>query len=213
MKNFKDRSDAGKQLASLLTAYRKNPDAIVIGVIRGGLVTAKEVADFLELPLDFAVARKIGCPHKRETGAGAISSEGDMIFSKRIMEREKLKPEDLTEIIKEESEELKRRHEKFSANRTQQDIRGKTVIVIDDGIAVGVTLKAVVTGLKKYKPDRIILAAPISNSRGKAYLEGDVDEIVTLINAENFRDVSDYYEDFSDTPDSEVEMILSNRKI
>ena len=113
MRNFQDRLDAGKKLATALTKYKKNTETLVIGVIRGGLIVANEVAKYLDLPLDFVVVRKIGCPDNRELGAGAITSTGEVIFKESILSKKQLTPQDFTEIIEEELKELKRRNDKF----------------------------------------------------------------------------------------------------
>jgi putative phosphoribosyl transferase len=154
MQDLKNRVDAGKKLATVLTKYQKNTETVVIGVIRGGLVVANEMAKHLELPLDFVVVRKIGCPDNRELGAGAITSMGEVIFKEKILLKKGLTPQDFTEIIAEELIELKRRHDKFRNYKKEQTIEGKTIIVVDNGIAVGVTLKAVIMSLKNKNPKK-----------------------------------------------------------
>lgn len=213
MQNFKDRSDAGRKLATLLTKYQNNAETLVIGVIRGGLVVANEVAKCLELPLDFVVVRKIGCPDNRELGAGAITSTGEVIFKETILAQEQLTPQNFTGIIEEELKELKRRNEKFRTYKTEQKIQGKTIIIVDDGIAIGVTLKAVITNLKKQQPKKIILAVPISSLNGKEYLERDVDEIISFLPFQSFRNIGSFYEVFGDTTDAEIETILKENRI
>ncbi|TAE02104.1 MAG: phosphoribosyltransferase [Bacteroidetes bacterium] len=212
MRNFEDRLDAGKKLATVLTKYKNNTETLVIGVIRGGLIVANEVAKYLELPLDFVIVRKIGCPDNRELGAGAITTTGEVIFKESILSKKQLTPQDFTEIIEEELKELKRRDDKFREYKTEQIIEGKTIIVVDDGIAMGVTLKAVIMSLKKQRPKKIILAVPISSPNGKEYLETEVNEIISFLPFQSFRDVEDFYEIFGDTTDTEVETILKSNR-
>ncbi|WP_375559926.1 phosphoribosyltransferase family protein [Bernardetia sp. OM2101] len=126
MPNFQDRTDASQKLAHKLIDYQKNSDTIIIGVVRGGLVVASEVAKFLELPLDFIVVRKIGCPNNRELGAGAITQMGEIVFKEAILKKQGLVADDFKEIIEEELAELQRRKDTFREYQKEQSIKGKT---------------------------------------------------------------------------------------
>jgi predicted phosphoribosyltransferase len=207
MKNFKNRKDAGTQLAQKLADFQDAPDTVVLGAVRGGVIVAAEVARALNLPLGYALVRKIGAPHNREIGVGVLTNFGDVILNERNMRRFSLQPEDLAEIIAEERQELRQRQAKFRF--PQPPIEGKTLLVIDDGIATGVTFKGIILSLQQENPAKIILATPIAHPKGIQYLESDVAEIITVLAPEDFNDVEDFYEDFGDCTDAEVKACFS----
>lgn len=202
MKNFKNRKDAGAQLAQKLATFQDAPDTVVLGAVRGGVIVAAEVARALNLPLGYALVRKIGAPQNREIGVGVLTNFGDVILKPKNLERFSLQPEDLAEIIAEERQELARRQAAF--NFPQPKIEGKTLLVIDDGIATGVTFKGIVLSLQQENPAKIILATPVAHPKGIQYLASDVAQIITVISPADFNDVEDFYEDFGDCTDAEV---------
>lgn len=207
MKNFKNRKDAGAQLVQKLAAFQGAPDTVVLGAVRGGVIVAAEVARALNLPLGYALVRKIGAPQNREIGVGVLTNFGDVILNERNMRRFSLQPQDLAEIIAEERQELARRQTAF--NFPQPPIEGKTLLVIDDGIATGVTFKGIVLSLQQENPAKIILATPVAYSKGIEYLKNGVDQIITVLQPSSFRDVEDFYDDFGDCTDTEVKDCFS----
>lgn len=205
---FADRHDAGQKLAAKLTAYR-GKNTVVLGIPRGGVVVAAEVAKELNAPLDLIIPRKIGAPFHKELAVGAVAPDGTVILDEKSLEMFGLKKGDLQVEISQQVKEIERRSRSYRANREPLDFRGKAVIVVDDGIATGLTAKAALRSIRKADPDSLVLAVPVASMEAAAQLKKDVDELVCLLVPEVFSAVGQFYEDFSQTTDEEVTAALA----
>ncbi len=211
MTRFTDRQDAGRQLAQKLSSYKNKLNTVVIGLPRGGVVTAYEIAHALNLPLDIVVSRKIGAPFNPELAVGALTQEGDVHLNRSLMRSLKIKKEDLKQIIEDEKKEAQRRLKKYRGDRKPLELTDKTVIVVDDGIATGATMKSTIASIRKQKPKEIVVAVPVLPSEVLASIAKDVDKVVSLCVADDFMAVGQYYESFPQTTDEEVITLLSEK--
>lgn len=208
MIRFSNRRDAGQQLAAKLTAYKDKPDVIVLGIPRGGVVVAAQVARALNVPLDIFITRKIGAPFNHELALGAVASDGTVVLDeplihelrvpRRLIERE-------TEIQK---REIRRRLELFRKDRPALALENKTVIVVDDGIATGSTIIAALRALRHSRPARLVLAVPVAPVQAVPQLRAECDELVLLDTPEPFMAVGFFYEDFEQVTDEEAVNLL-----
>ncbi len=196
---FKDRFDAGSRLASLLKEY-KNKNAVLIAIPRGGVPVGYEIAKKLNASLDIIAARKIGHPKNPEFGIGAISENEIIILDQLVPEN----------IIKKEEKELKRRIKIFRQNKSLSYIKGRQVILVDDGVAQGVTAIAAIKALKKFKPKSIIFAAPICARQSLHKIEREVEKVFCLIALPSFKSIGEFYENFDPTTDEEVINLLDH---
>ena len=201
---FKDRSDAGKQLAKQLMQYKNNPNAIIIGLPRGGVVTAFEVARALELPLDIVVPRKIGAPGDPELAVGALTEDGIAIFNEDLMKALGLTEDDVKHIIDAEKKEAIRRLTLYRGDRAPLNLEDKIVILIDDGIATGATMRAAIASAQKKGAQKIVVAVPVSPPQVIERIKKEVDEIICLQIPEFFWGVGAFYDVFAQTEDEEV---------
>ncbi len=207
--SFVDRKDSGKQLAHLLRNYKNQSDGVVIGLPRGGVVTAAEVADILQLPLDIVVPRKIGAPFHEELAMGAVMQDGDVVWNEEIVEHYQVSPQDLRISIQKAREESARRLALYRHGFPPLNLTHKTVIVVDDGIATGATIRAAITFIKKQQARKIIVAAPVAAADTCAEIAPDVDEVVAVIKPIHFGGVAAFYQTFDQTTDQEVIDLLS----
>ena len=208
MKSFHDRTEAGQQLAKSLTARLPLPaDCLVLGLPRGGVPVAFEVARALDAPLDVWVVRKLGVPGWEELAMGAIASGGVRVLNESIVHD--LPAEVVEAVVARETRELQRREAMFRGSAPAPVIAGKTVIVVDDGVATGATLRAALESLHAFHPGRLIAAVPVASPEATAELAPLVDEWVALITPANFRAVGQWYEEFPQTPDAEVVRLLA----
>lgn len=204
---FADRADAGRQLArQLLPLAYENP--FVIGLPRGGIPVAREVALALNAPLDFLAVRKLGAPHNAEYGIGALAEDGTRVIDPEAIAVLGISNGVLEEITARETEELRRRAALYRDDRPPLDLSGHTAIVVDDGVATGVTDAAALRALRRRGPRRLILAVPVCPPDTARRLEDEADEIVCLQAPPRFFGVGQWYEDFSQTSDQEVVSIL-----
>ena len=201
---FKDRVDAGRQLAERLMKYKHHPDTIVLGLPRGGVVTAYEIARILSLPLDIIVPRKIGAPFNPELAVGAITEDGSLVLNDDIMTSLGLSVQDLQSIIEKEKQEAERRLKLYRAGRPDLNLKNKTVILVDDGIATGATMQAAIASAKARGARTIIVAVPVAPPTALDELRPQVDEIVTLLITDHFWGISAFYENFVQTEDNQV---------
>ncbi|MBU7007539.1 phosphoribosyltransferase [Phosphitispora fastidiosa] len=204
---FLDRKDAGIKLASVLKKYL-GENVIVLGIPRGGIVVAAEAAQVLEAPMDVIIPRKIGAPHNPEVAIGAVAPDGTIItddYMLRVLEVSQKQAENLAASV---SEEIHRRESVYRKGRSAHDLQGKTVIVVDDGIATGFTVKAALKSLRKAVPSRLVLAVPVMPADTAGVLKEMVDDLVCLHIAENFSAVGQFYRDFTQTTDDEVIQLL-----
>jgi putative phosphoribosyl transferase len=208
---FRDRIDAGRQLAERLAGYR-DQDPIVLGLPRGGVPVAYEVARALDAPLDVAVARKLGAPGQPELGVGAIAP-GVSVVDETALRWLGLDDSDLQPIVEDETRELHRRLLLYRGADRLPDVNGRHVIVVDDGIATGVTTRAVCRALRRLHPAHLVLAVPVGAPESVEALRPEVDELICLHQPEPFRAVGLWFEDFSQTSDREVLELLERRRL
>lgn len=205
---YLDRHDAGKKLAVRLAHYANKPDAIVLGLPRGGLVVAWELARALKLPLDIFTVRKLGTPGHEELAMGAVAGHGAQVLNRDVIERLKISDEQIEEEISAETQELARRESLYRGGRTALPLRNRHVILVDDGLATGATLKAAVLALQELGPRRITVAVPVGPSDTCIEIEQEVDEMICPFRPDPFRAVGHWYETFEPTPDEEVTSLL-----
>lgn len=204
---FKDRRDAGVQLTVALKAYQ-DKDPLIFALPRGGVPVAYPIAKAFHVPLYVWVARKIGAPFNPEYGVGAIS-HGVEIFDERVLLQLHLSHDDLQETIVQETIEMNRRSALYGMSISPDKIQGKIVIVIDDGIATGITAEAALKSIKRFKPGKLILAVPVGARSTMNHLKAKVDELICLETHQNFKAVGEFYQNFSQTTDAEVLRLLS----
>jgi putative phosphoribosyl transferase len=208
---FRDRIDAGRRLASALLRYRDEAP-IVLGLPRGGVPVAYEVARALKAPLDIWVARKIGAPGNEELGLGAIAEGGETYLNEDLMADVGVTAGDVMEIAHRKAAEVDERVQRFRQGRPPPDLEGRTVIVVDDGIATGGTVLAALRAIRRRHPRRLILAAPVASARTLESLRPEVDEVVCLDEAPNLLAVGAYYEDFRQTKEVDVSTLLERAR-
>ena len=212
---FKDRRDAGRKLAEQLSAYAGRSDVIVLALPRGGVPVAYEVARALDAPLDIFIVRKLGLPGHEELAIGAIASGGVRVLNDDIIQGLKIPQRVIDAVAQRELRELERRERAYRGDRPAPEVRDRTVILIDDGLATGASMRAAVVGLRSLNPARIVVAVPTAAPETCAALEPEVDQIVCAMTPEPFYGVGRWYEDFSQTTDEEVRMLLeeANRQL
>lgn len=208
MAPFRDRRDAGKKLAQKLSAYASRSDVVVLALPRGGVPVAYEVAHALNAPLDIFIVRKLGVPGRDELAFGAIASGGIRVLNGDVIRLLSIPEEVINFVAKRELEEMKRRENLYRGERRSPEILNHTVILIDDGLATGASMRAAVAGLRTLQPDRIVVAVPIAAPEACDALRTEVDEIVCAVTPEPFYGVGRWYEDFSQITDEEVRMLL-----
>jgi predicted phosphoribosyltransferase len=204
---FHDHRHAGRELAVRLLEWAASGDltnTLVLALPRGGVPVAAEVADALKVPLDVLVARKIGVPGRPETGIGAIAGDDPPVYDPRSLRMLGLTESDLTGDVTRERAELHRREELYRGGRPPPGFEGRTVIVVDDGLATGVTARAALRNLRAKHPGRLILAVPVGSPQAVEALRQDADDIVCLYQPSTFRAVGEWYEDFAQVSDDEV---------
>lgn len=204
---FPTRAHAGKALANALTKYRDAPDTLILALVRGGVVIGHALADTLHLPLFPYIVRKLGHPHHREYGLGAIAEGGSTYLDDAAMRMSGVKWEDLEPVIEEESHELKRRQETYLV-KARPPLQGKIIILTDDGAATGGTLFAAIEDLRKAKIKKIILALPVCPPDTAEKLRQFADETVILATPANFNAVGQWYREFPQVEDEEVVELL-----
>lgn len=209
---FADRVDAGERLAERLADMQwSNP--VVLGLARGGVPIAKVVAEALDAPLDVAVARKIGAPGHREFGIGAVTADGPPRYNESTLATLGLTPDDLREDCERERAEAQRRLRRYRKGRDPVPLAGRDVLLIDDGLATGVTARAALGDIRAAGPARLVFAAPVCARESQATLceEADADEVVCLSTPRNFVAVGLWYRDFGQTSDEEVMAALKGQ--
>jgi putative phosphoribosyl transferase len=201
---FADRCDAGRQLAMLLTEYSDRDDVVVVGLPRGGVPVAREVATFLAAPLDVVGVRKLGLPSHPELAMGAVGEGGVRVLDKLLIDRIGVSPEQIAEAESRELRTLRPRVDLFRDGRPQQALADRFVLVVDDGIATGSTARAACEVIRCSAPRRIVLAVPAAPADWSIRLASAADEFVAVQTSDRFRAVGDFYADFSPTTDAEV---------
>lgn len=207
-RRFRDRRDAGVQLAEKLMHYAGAPNVLVLGLPRGGVPVAYEVARILHAPLDMFVVRKLGVPGHRELAMGAIASGGIRVLNGEVIEALGISPIMVEAVAAGEQEELERQERAFRGDAPFPDLKGRTVIVVDDGLATGSTMRAAVLSLRQRAAARIVVAVPVAAAETCRALRTEADEVVCLNTPPDFHAVSLWYEEFSQTTDDEVRSLL-----
>jgi putative phosphoribosyl transferase len=205
---FRDRADAGRQLAWRLQQYRTEAP-VVVGLPRGGMPVAAEVARALEAPLDVLVVRKLGCPWQPELALGAVGEDGAMVLNPALIAGIGLAPQDLAEVVRTERGELERRLAGYRGRRPAVPVAGRTVIVVDDGLATGASARAATRVLRRRGARRIVLAVPVAPPETVKALGGVADEVVALETPRAFLAIGQCYDDFTQTSDQEVTRLLA----
>ena len=212
-KIFRNRSEAGKLLAQSLSAYANSSEVLVLGLPRGGVPVAFEVAKALKVPLDICLVRKLGVPGHKELAMGAIAS-GDVIFiNEDVVQSLGISQKDIERVIATERRELKRRERVYRSGQSAPNIQGKTIILIDDGIATGSTIRAAFATLRQQQPQKIVLAIPVAPAKACHSLKAEVDELVCLFTPEWFCAIGLWYEDFAQTSDEQVRQLLASKEL
>jgi putative phosphoribosyl transferase len=205
-----DRCDAGQLLAARLGQYAKRADVIVLGIPRGGVVVAAEIARALSVPLDIYITRKIGAPFNAELAIGAVASDGTVFVDRRLAHELHMSDRDITRAADVQKHEIQRRMDLYRRNRPPLIVQNKTVILVDDGIATGATTIAALRALQKQNPQRVILAAPVAPPQVIPLLRAECDEVIVLATPEQFVAVGCFYTDFEQVTDEEVLELLNN---
>ncbi|NWG09830.1 MAG: phosphoribosyltransferase [Nitrososphaerales archaeon] len=208
---FNDRVEAGKALAKSLSDY-KGKKVVVFAIPRGGVVLAYEVAKALDAPLDLIIPRKIGAPNEPEFAIGAVTEDGTTILNQDAIQYLRVPDVYIQEEVKRQIAEIKRRMERYLGLRPRPSVEGKTVILVDDGVATGATIRAAIASIKKKKPDSIVLAIPVGPPDTIEELRKEADLVVCLMTPEPFFAIGQFYRRFEQLSDEEVVQIIDRLK-
>lgn len=206
---FQDRYDAGRQLAAKLSHFARRPEVLVLALPRGGVPVAFEVARALEVPLDVFLVRKLGVPGHEELAMGAIATGDVRLLNDEIVRNLRIPPQTIDRVAAHERAELERRQSAYRGDRPPPEVQGKVVILIDDGLATGVSMRAAVAALRQLRPARIVVAVPIAAPSTCVEFHDEVDEVICARTPEPFYAVGVWYNDFSQTSDDEVRHLLA----
>jgi predicted phosphoribosyltransferase len=209
---FRDRREAGRRLAEKLTAYAGRPDVIVLALPRGGVPVAYEVARALGAPLDVYLVRKLGVPGQEELAMGAIATGGVVVLNEPVVRGLGIPRYVIDAVTAWQQRELERRESLYRGEAPPPDVRGQTVILVDDGLATGATMRAAVAALRKQQPARIVVAVPTAPPETCEELRTETDDVVCAMTPEPFQSVGLWYEDFSQTTDDEVRELLARAR-
>jgi predicted phosphoribosyltransferase len=208
---FRDRREAGRLLATKLSAYANRPDVLVLALPRGGVPVAYEVARALGAPLDVFVVRKLGVPGYEELAMGAVASGGVRVLNHQLVRRLGIPNHLIESVAEQERQELARRERLYRGGRPTPDVRGRTVILVDDGLATGATMHAAVEALRQLQPARIVVAVPTASPETCEEMRAKVDDVICAITPEPFHAVGRWYQDFAQTTDDEVRNLLAGQ--
>jgi putative phosphoribosyl transferase len=206
---FSNRIEAGRLLARRLAAYSGRTDTVVLALPRGGVPVAYEIAIALALPLDVFVVRKIGLPQHPELAMGAVASDGTYTLNRDVVDNFGVTSDEFLAAFHDELQEAQRREAAYRKNRPQADVRGKLVILVDDGLATGSTMQVAVEAMRRQGADKVVLAIPVAAADTQATFATIVDDLVSVLTPEPFYAVGAHYLDFTQTSDAEVRELLS----
>ncbi len=206
---FRDRREAGRLLAAKLRAYANRPDVIVLALPRGGVPVAFEVASALGAPLDVFLVRKLGVPGYEELAMGAVATGGVRVLNDEIVRGLGIPDYVIDAVAAWEQQELTRRERVYRDDRPQPNVQGRTVILVDDGLATGATMLAAIKALRQQQPARIVVAVPTASPQACEEMRTEADDVVCAITPEPFYSVGLWYDDFSQTTDEEVRELLA----
>jgi predicted phosphoribosyltransferase len=211
MERYSDRREAGRALAAALAPYVGRDDVVVLALPRGGVPVGYEVASALGAPLDVFVVRKLGVPGHEELAMGAIATGGVRVLVPSVVESLGISSNEIDAVAEAERRELERRERQYRGDRPELDVRGRTVILVDDGLATGATMRAAVAALRQCEPARIVVAAPVGARDACDEFRVLADDVICARTPEPFYGVGLWYEDFSQTSDDEVSELLGGR--
>lgn len=211
-RRFRDRVDAGRALAADLSAYAGRDDVLVLALPRGGVPVGYEVARALGAPLDVFIVRKLGVPGHEEMAMGAIASGGVRVLNDGVVGPLRISESIIDGVAAREQAELERREREYRDGRPAPDVRGRTVILVDDGLATGATMRAAAEALRLPGPARLVVAVPVSAEESCEEFREQVDEIVCTMTPSPFYGVGMWYDDFSQTTDAEVRVLLARAR-
>ncbi len=209
---FYDRSDAGRYLGAELARYAGREDVVVLALPRGGVPVAYEVARALNAPLDVFLVRKLGVPGDEEFAMGAIASCGPPLMNQWVVDALRLPASSIDAIVAREMQELRRRERIYRAGRPPADVRGKTVVLVDDGIATGFTMRAAIAALRQQQVARIVVAVPVAPVTACHELRAEADEVVCVVEPGDFRAIGQWYRDFGQMSDAAVLALLERAR-
>lgn len=205
---YSDRSQAGRILARKLHAYEGRKDVVVLALPRGGMPVAHEVAEALEAPLDVFVVRKLGVPGQEELAMGAIASGGVRVISPEVVRSCGVSEREVEKVVAAERAELERREASYREDRPPLDVRGKVVILVDDGLATGSSMRAAIAALRLRSPARVVVAVPVAPRATNQRFASIADDVVCAVTPEPFHAVGEWYENFAQVGDDEVRDLL-----
>jgi predicted phosphoribosyltransferase len=211
-RRWHDRQEAGRALAERLRGYAGQDDVIVLGLPRGGVPVGFEVASGLGVPLDVLLVRKLGVPGQEELAFGAIASGGLIVLDREVVRQIGLTRASIERVIARETAELERRERAYRGERPAPDLRGRTVILVDDGLATGSTMMAAIAAVRRQEPGRVIVAVPVAAEDTCDLLRRQADEVVCLLTPSPFHAVGIWYDDFRPVTDGEVRGLMSAAK-
>src|SRR5260221_599084 len=205
---FRNRTEAGQLLARKLARYAGRDDVLVLALPRGGVPVAYEVAKRLNAPLDVIIVRKLGVPGQEELAMGALASGGIRVLNGEVVDSLRISDEVIDAVAAREEKELVRRERAYRGQRNRIEVEGRIVVLVDDGIATGSTMRAAVNALRQQQPKRVIVAVPTAAASTYREFQNEADEMVAVMAPELFYGVGQWYEDFSQTTDQEVRQLL-----
>jgi predicted phosphoribosyltransferase len=205
---FRDRRDAGRALAEELQYFRGHPELVVLALPRGGVPVAYEIAKALQAPLDVYLVRKLGAPHHEEFAMGALADDGTIVLNEEAVRELHVTEEQLRSVATQERREIERQRNAYRPGRRPLDVSGQTVILVDDGLATGTTMRAAVAALRKQKPRRIVVAVPVGARETCDQLLDEADEVVCVDMPDHFVGVGRWNHHFDPTSDAEVMTLL-----
>jgi predicted phosphoribosyltransferase len=210
---FQDRREAGQWLAELLTGYGGRDDVVVLGLARGGIPVAWEVAAALDAPLDALIVRKLGVPGQEEYAMGAVAGGGHIVINDDVVRALEISPRRVADTAEREGRELLRREVMYRGGRPPPDLAGLTAIIVDDGLATGATMRVAVDAVRANQPKAVVIAVPVAPGSTCRQLSGTVDDLVCAFTPEPFRAVGEFYWEFNQVSDAEVCALLASTTV